>query len=218
MTKTKPPLDDSIDLIELIQIFLTHKIKFIFFGLLGFAIGLMFTYNHETRFKTEFIFEIGHPLVNNDFLENSSAIQHLLNDSELNKNNLPNFQLKNKTFTVITEDDNVLHLVTDIFTNALKKELFEFKKIAKSLVTYENKKLIIEENSNKRLNLIVNNKDIANLNPEDVAQTLVFSYGDTKMLYPKPLKHSIIGFMFGLVIAFCWMIAAIILRQISLKK
>ena len=40
MAKTTLISDDEIDLIELIEVFLTHKAKFIILGIVGLSLGL----------------------------------------------------------------------------------------------------------------------------------------------------------------------------------
>ena len=67
MAKNTPISDDEIDLIELIEVFLTHKAKFIILGIVGLGLGLAYTLLHEPRYETEFKINIGHPAFSNDF-------------------------------------------------------------------------------------------------------------------------------------------------------
>jgi len=43
------------------------------------------------------------------------------------------------------------------------------------------------------------------------------SFGEPKVLYPKPLKHGVIGIFIGLIFAFVWMMADILVRQLKKK-
>ena len=216
MAKNTRSYDDEIDLIELVQIFLTHKNKYILLGLFGLMIGLVFTFQHEPRFETEFKVHVGHPAFSNQFLIGSSAVQVLLDESELNKKTLPHYSFNKKTklFTVITATESARQVVSEIFTNALQQEIATLKDIATSFEGFDNKPVIINNNNNNN-NLTWTNKDIATLDPEEVIQSLGFSFSEPKILYPKPLKHGVIGVFVGLVLAFLWMLAAILTRQLK---
>ena len=67
MAKNTRSYDDEIDLIELVQVFLTHKTKYILLGLVGLMLGLVFTFQHEPRFETKFKVHVGHPAFSNTF-------------------------------------------------------------------------------------------------------------------------------------------------------
>jgi hypothetical protein len=49
-----------------------------------------------------------------------------------------------------------------------------------------------------------------------VAQSLKMSFSEPKVLYPKPLKHGVIGIFIGLVFAFLWMLVVMLARQLRL--
>jgi hypothetical protein len=52
MAKNTSTSDDEIDLIELIQIFLTHKAKFIILGIVGLGVlGFTFRIHFNLRFR-----------------------------------------------------------------------------------------------------------------------------------------------------------------------
>jgi len=85
MAKNTPAYDDEIDLIELVQVFITYKTKYMLLGLVGLTLGLIYTFQHEPRFEMEFKVHVGHPAFSNQFLTKSSAVQALLDESELNK-------------------------------------------------------------------------------------------------------------------------------------
>ena len=218
MAKTTPTSDDEIDLIELIEVFLTHKAKFIILGIVGLSLGLAYTFQHEPRFETDFKVNVGHPAFSNSFLINSAGVQEILNKSELNKKTLPNYSFNKKTqlFKVITKTDDVSQGVTDLFTEALMQELDTLKMIAGSFEGFDSNQVILN-NSNNNNNLTWTNKDIAKLNPENIAQSIRVSFGEPEVLYPKPLKHGVIGIFIGLVLAFFWMMADIVVRQIKKK-
>ena len=211
---------DEIDLIELFQVFLTHKIKFIILGIVGLTIGLAYTLQHEPRFETNFKVIVGHPAFSNDFLIDSIYVQDNLNISQLNEKIVPSYSFDKKTelFKVITKTDNTSQLVTDLFTEAMMQELDNLKKIARSVEGYKNAPVIINNhNVISRNHLNWSNKDIAKLNVEQVTQSIKVSFGKPKVLYPNPLMHGVIGILIGLVLAFFWMLADILMRQLKKK-
>ena len=210
MAKTTPTSDDEIDLIELIQVFLTHKIKFIILGIVGLGLGLAYTFQHEPRFETDFKVNVGHPAFNNAFLIDSAGVQEILNTSELNKKTIPSYSFNKKTqlFNVTTSTDDVSQEVADLFNEALRQELGDLKKTAGSFEGFDDKSIILN-NNNYGSNLTWTNKDIAKLNPEQVALSVKVSFGITKVLYPSPILHGVVGLFAGLVLAFGWMMFGI---------
>ena len=219
MAKNTSINDDEIDLIELIEVFLTHKAKFIILGIVGLSLGLAYTFQHEPRYETDFKVIVGHPAFSSSFLINSAGVQEILNTSELNKKTLPHYSFNKKTqlFNVTTSTDDSSQGVTDLLTEALMQELDNLKKIAGSFEGFDNKPVIVNNNNNNNNNLTWTNKDIAKLNPENIAQSIRVSFGEPEVLYPKPLKHGVIGIFIGLVLAFFWMMADIVVRQIKKK-
>jgi hypothetical protein len=95
------------------------------------------------------------------------------------------------------------------------QELDNLKKVAGSLEGFDDNQVILS--TLKTSKLTWTNKDIAYLNPEQVAQSIKVSFGEPKVLYPKPLKHGVIGIFIGLVLAFLWMMADILVRQLKKK-
>ena len=220
MAKNTSINDDEIDLIELIEVFLTHKAKFIILGIVGLSFGLAYTFQHEPRYETDFKVNVGHPAFSNDFLINSASVQEILNTSELNEKIIPHysFNIKTQLFSVTSKTDDVSQGVTDLLTEALRQELGDLKKIAGSFEGFDNKPVILNNsNDNNNNNLTWTNKDIAKLDPEQVAQTINVSFSEPEVLYPKPLKHGVIGIFIGLVLAFLWMMANILMRQLKKK-
>jgi len=219
MAKNTSINDDEIDLIELIEVFLTHKAKFIILGIVGLSLGLVYTLLHEPRFETDFKVNVGHPAFSNDFLINSASVQEILNTSELRKEKLPNYSFNKKTqlFSVITQTDDLSQGVADLFNEAMSQELDNLKKVAGSFEGFDKNQVILNNNNNDNNNLTWTNQDIAKLNPEQVAQSIKVSFGGPEVLYPKPLKHGVIGIFIGLVLAFFWMMADIVVRQIKKK-
>ena len=217
MAKNTPSYDDEIDLIELVQVFLTHKTKYILLGLVGLILALVYTFQHEPRFETQFKVHVGHPTFTNVFLIQSSAVQELLNASELNQNILPRYQFNQKTglFTVTTEAQAATEVVTEVFTEALRQNLMQLKQVAESFKGFDNKPVILNNDNNN--NISWTNQDIAKLNIEPVVQSLTIIFSEPKTLYPQPLKHGVIGIFVGLVLAFVWMLAALIIRQLKSK-
>ena len=152
---------------------------------------------------------------NNKFLINSAGVQEILNTSELNKKIIPSYSFNKKTqlFNDATKTDHPSKVVTDLFTEALMQELATLKRIAGNFEGFDEKTVILNNNNN----LNWNNKDIAKLNPDEVAQSIKVSFGEPKVLYPKPLKHGVIGIFIGLIFAFVWMMADILVRQLKKK-
>jgi len=222
MAKVLPDCNDEIDLIELIQVFLTHKTKYIVLGIVGLILGLVYTFQHEPRFETQFKAHVGHPAFTNEFLIQSSVVQELLNTSELNQNILPRYQFNQKAhlFTVTTEVKAAIEVVTEVFNGAMRQELLQLKQVADSFKGFDNKPVILSnyDNNNNTKKVTWTNQDIAKLNPEEVAQSLKINFSESKALYPKPFKHSLIGLFIGLVLAFVWMLTNIVLHQLKLKQ
>ena len=214
MAKNIPTSDNEIDLIELIQVFLTHKMKYIVLGIVGLSLGLAYTFQLEPRYETDFKVNVGHPAFNNGFLINSAGVQEILNTSELNEKIIPHYSFNKKTqlFKVITKTDDSAQGIANLFTDALRQELTNLKKIAGSFEGFDDKPIIL--NNNYDSNLTWTNQDIAKLNPEQVAQSIKVSFGEPEVLYPKPLKHGVIGIFIGLVLAFLWMMADIVVRRL----
>ena len=215
MAKNTRSYDDELDLIELIQLFLTHKMKYIALGIVGLILGLVYTFQHGPRFETEFKIHVGHPAFTNAFLIESSAVQELLNASELNQNILPRYQFNQKTtlFTVTTEVKAATEVVNEVFNVAMRQELKHLKEVAQSFEGFDNKPVILNNNNN----MTWTNQDMAKLNPDQVIQSLKINFSEPKVLYPNPLKHGVIGIFIGLILGFVWMLAAIITRQFKSK-
>ena len=223
MAKNTSTNDDvEFNLIELIDVFLTHKIKFIILGIVGLSLGLAYTLLHEPRYETNFKVNVGHPAFSNNFLINSAGVQEILNASGLNENIIPHYSFNKKTqlFNVTTSTDNSSQGITDLLTEALRQELDTLKKIAGSFEGFDDKSIILN-NNNYGSFLTWTNKDIAKLNPEQVALSVKVSFGITKVLYPSPILHGVVGLFAGLVLAFGWMmfgIARSTLHQSITKK
>ena len=215
MAKNTRSYDDEIDLIELIQVFLTHKTKYIVLGIVGLILGLVYTFQHEPRFETQFKAHVGHPAFSNAFLIQSSAVQELLNASELNQNILPRYQYNQKTalFTVTTEVKAATEVVNEVFNGAMRQELLQLKQVADSFKGFDNKPVILNNNNNNN-NVTWTNQDMAKLNPDQVIQSLKISFSEPKALYPQPFKHGTIGLFVGLMAAFLWMLVVMLARQL----
>ena len=149
MAKTTPISDDEIDLIEVIEVFLTHKTKFIILGIVGLSLGLAYTLLNEPRYETDFKVNVGHPAFSNDFLINSAGVQEILNISELDKKIIPKYSFNKKTqlFNVITKTDDVSQEITDLLTEALMQELGNLKRIAGSFEGFDDKSIILNNNN-----------------------------------------------------------------------
>ena len=216
MAKNTRSYDDELDLIELIQVFLTHKTKYIVLGIVGLILGLVYTFQHEPRFETQFKVHVGHPAFTNVFLTQSSVVQELLNASELNQNILPHYQFNEKTdlFTVTTKVKAATEVVNEVFNGAMRQELMQFKQVAGSFEGVDTKTVILNNNNN----MTWTNQDMAKLNPDPVIQSLKISFSEPKALYPQPFKHGAIGIFVGLVLGFVWMLSIILIREVSRQK
>jgi len=216
MPKNSPRYDDEIDLIDLILLFFSHKGKFILLGLLGLILGLAYTYQLEPRYETQFKIQLNHIFFDDASLMKSSNIQELLNKSKLNPKLFPNYTYdkKNDLFLVVTEERDVQPMVTETLVSGLKNTLSNLKTIAASLKGFDNRPVILENNNN----LSWTNEDVARLDLDEVVKNLKVSFSETKLLNPSPLRHGAVGLLIGLVLALCWMITSITIRQIALKK
>ena len=215
MAKTTPSSGDEINLIEIIEVFLTHKTKFILLGVVGLLLGLGYSYQHEPRYETQFKLVVQHPAFTTNELINSTSIQELINTSELNRDKLPNYSYnkRKKVFVVVTKGGEVQNMVTETFENALKEQVVKIKQQAQDFKGFENNQVII----NHKTGLQFNNQDLAKLNSDQVMNSFNLSFGSPKALYPKPLKHGVIGIFVGLILAFLWMMADILMRQLKKK-
>ena len=218
MAKNPRSYDDELDLIELVQVFITHKTKYILLGFVGLILGVVFTFQHEPRFETQFKVHVGHPAFTGEFLTQSSAVQELLNASELNQNILPSYQLNRKTrlFTVTTKVKAATEVVNEVFNGAMRQELMQLKEVAGSFEGFDNKPVILNNTNNN--NISWTNQDIAKLNPNQVIQSIKISFSEPKTLYPQPFKHGAIGIFIGLVLGFVWMMSVIVIRELSRQK
>mgnify|MGYP000471487181 CR=1 FL=1 len=149
MAKTTPTSDDEIDLIELIEVFIKHKAKFIILGIVGLSLGLGYTLLHEPRYEMDFKVNVGHPAFSNNFLINSAGVQEILNTSELNEEIIPHYSFNKKTqlFNVTTSTDDSSQGVTDLFNEALMQELDTLKRIAGSFEGYDSNQVILNNNN-----------------------------------------------------------------------
>ena len=216
MAKNTRSYDDEIDLIEVVQVFLTHKMKYIVLGIVGLILALVYTFQHEPRFETQFKVHVGHPAFTNAFLIQSSAVQEFLNNSELNQNILPRYQFNEKTglFTVTTEVKEAKEVVNEVFNGAMRQELMQLKEVAGSFEGFDNKPVILDNNNN----VTWTNQDMATLNPDQVIQSLKISFSESKALNPQPIKYGTIGIFIGLVLGFVWMMSVIVIRELTRQK
>ena len=215
MAKNTSTNDDEIDLIELIQLFLTHKAKFIILGIVGLSLGLVYTLLHEPRLETQFKVYIGHPAFSNDFLINSAGVQEILNTSELNEEIIPHYSynIRKKVFVIVTKGGEVPNMVTETFENALKEQVVKIKQLAQDFKGFDKNPVIVSNIQG----LQFNNQDLAKLNSDQVMSSFKLSFGSPKVLHPRPLKHGVIGIFVGLFLAFLWMMADILMRQLKKK-
>ena len=207
-------MDDEIDLIELIQIFWQHRIKFIVMALLGLILGLSFSFTHKPEYTTDFSFTVGHPLFTNEVLNKSVLLQKTLNDSNLNPGILPNYSYKKKTqtYTVRSNTADIQATVQSLLTHALREDVEQLKKTAATVTAYDQNQIIFTQNNTL---IQFSNQDMANLDTQAVIKSLKFSFSKTKVLYPHPFKHGLIGIVIGLALGFVWMVRAILTSKMN---
>lgn len=218
MAKTAPSYDDEIDLIELIQVFLAHKTKFILLGVVGLALGLVFTFSMKPLFEVNFKIAFDHPIFSVGQLINSAGVQRLLNDSELNEGLHPHYSYnkKKQTFTTISETDEISSVVEDTFRKLAETYINNYLRATeKFTLEGSNQSYIVD--LNKYPNILLDKDNIANISAEDILKNFSISFSKIKPTYPKPLKHGVIGIFVGLVLAFLWMLTAILMRQLKKK-
>jgi len=216
MAKTAPSYDDEIDLIELIQVFLAHKTKFILLGVVGLALGLVFTFSMKPLFEVNFKIAFDHPIFDKEQLINSAGVQRLLNDSELNEGLHPHYSynIKKKTFTTISETDEISSVVEDTFRKLAETYINNYLRAMEKFTLEGNNQSYIVD-LNKYPNILLDKDNIANISAEDILKNFSISFSKIKPTYPKPLKHGVIGVFVGLVLAFLWLLAAILTRQLK---
>jgi hypothetical protein len=215
---TKPSINDEINLVELVQIFWLHRIKFIVMGLLGLILGLSFTFNHAPVYTTDFKFSFSHPYFNDSYISNLLLVKSKLDYSELNKDTLPNYSLnrKNGVFTIKSKTAENEATIELFLKDAIVFDLEKLNKIAESSEGYEKKQIITNEPHTKLINFT--NQDLANLNINDLLDNIKINLSETKALYPKPFKHGLIGFFIGLILGFVWMILAYLIGILNLNN
>lgn len=214
MAKNTPSLDDQIDLIRIIRFLIAHKAKFISLGILGLALGIFYAFQLEPRFETKFKIHVGHPIILDDFLINSSDVQKMLDSNELNNQILPNYRFNKKTklFTVITKTKDELQDISEQLTDAMKKELIKLTKTASTLEKFDQNPI---NNRNKLLTWT--NQDIVKMDIDQVVQTLSVNFNNPKLLNSSPGKLGVVGLFLGLVLAFAWIYMQLLLCQLKKK-
>lgn len=187
-------------------------------GLLGFLLGILFTFLHEKRFASNFKVVLGHPAYNESVLIGSSVIKEALNYSELNPKVMPNLSFKKKLeiFEVMTENENISEIINSLFERALQQEINTIKANAQVYAGYDDHQIIFNNNDNDKI-IFWANKDIAQIDTDEVMESLSITYGVTETIYPDPILHGVIGLFAGLVLALGWMMLAIV-RSALLKK
>ena len=215
---TKQSINNEIDLVELVQIFWLHRIKFIVMGLLGLILGLSFTFNHEPVYTTDFKFSFGHPYFDESYIYNLLLVKSKLAYSELNKSTLPNYRFnsKNGVFTIKSKTAENEATIELFLKDAVVFDLEQLKKIAESSEGYEKKQIISNESHSQLINFT--NQDIAKLNINDLLDNIKINLSETKAIYPNPFKHGLIGFFIGLILGFVWMILANLIGILNLNN
>ena len=104
-------------------------------------------------------------------------------------------------------------MVTETFKNALKEQVVKIKQQAQEFEGYDKNTFILQNTTG----LQFNNQDLAKLNYDQVMSLFNLSFGSPKVLSPNPQKYGVIGIFIGLVLAFLWMMADILVRQLKKK-
>ena len=221
MAKAAPQFDDEIDLIELIQVFWTHRLKYLILAVIGLVLGLVYTHQHTPIYSINLKVHVGHPAFTTDNLINSSGFQTMLNACEVS-GHMPCYQYNKKTGMIgVThlKSKELMDLVSSELSAALLKEADMLIQAARQFKGQSQSVTIINNsNSNSNSNISWTNQDLARLNPSDVAKTLSLSFGNTAALYPKPIKHGAIGMFIGLFASFLWMLGCILIGQLREKS
>lgn len=214
MNKAAPQFDDEINLIELIRIFWEHRLKYLILGVMGLIIGLVYTHILTPTYSLSFKAHVGHPAFTTDTLLNSGGFREMLNSCEIS-GRLPCYKFNQKTGIIsvdVLQSENLMNIVTSELSAALLKETEMIIQTAQQFKAQSQSVIIINNNNNNN-NISWTNQDLAQLNPNDVAKTMVLSFGDINTLYPKPIRHGTLGFLIGLVLAFILMLFTILRRQ-----
>ena len=212
MAKAAPQYDDEIDLIELIQVFWAHRVKYFILGVMGLVLGLVYTHQHTPIYSINLKAHVGHPAFTTDTLINSSGFQTMLNACEVS-GQMPCYKLDIKTGVISVthlQSEDIINLVSSEVSAALLKETEMITKTAKQFKGQSQSVTIINNN-----NISWTNQDLAQLNPGDVVKTLSLSFSNIETLYPNPIRHGVIGLFVGFIIAFLWMLGSIITRKIK---
>jgi hypothetical protein len=223
MAKAAPQYDDEIDLIELIQVFWAHRLKYIILGVMGLVLGLVYTHQHTPVYSIKLKAHVGHPFFTTDTLINSSSFQTMFNACEVS-GQMPCYQFNKKTEVISVthlQSKELMDLVSSELSAALLKEADmiiqtaqQFKGPSQSVTIINNSNSNSDSNSNS--NISWTNQDLAQLNPGDVVKTLSLSFGDIKTMYPNPIQHGMVGLFIGLLMAFLWMFF-ILKKQFRIK-
>ena len=224
MKKIRQKINDEIDLIKIMNIFTTHKIKYIILALIGFLIGLAYTYKineQPTKFETIFTIYIAHPAYTTELLMKSASLNQLISDSLLNPDSIPNFKMNNRkrrfhNFSVTTETVLSNVIIEEIFKDIVAKEVSIRKDFAFKLEILNEEPLPIMIDGSKG-NFFMSTADHASIEVADVIDSIKFSFSKPNILSPHPLKYSAIGFILGLFLGFLWMLTSILKQLYSGK-
>lgn len=218
MAKVAPQYDDEIDLIELIQVFWAHRLKYFILGILGLVLGLVYTHQHTPIYSINLKVHVGHPAFTTDTLINSSGFQTILNACEVS-GQMPCYQFNKKTRVISVnhlKSEDLIDLISSQLSAALLKEADMIIQAAQQFKGQSQSVTIINNNNNN--NISWTNQDLAQLNAGDVVKTLTISFGNTAALYPNPIKHGTIGMFIGLFVSFLWMLGCILIGQLREKS
>ena len=218
MAKAAPQFNDEIDLIELIQVFWAHRLKYIILSVMGLVLGLVFTHQHTPTYLINLKAHVGHPAFTTGTLINSSGFQTMHNACEVSSQ-MPCYQFNKKTGVISVkhlQSEDLMSLVSSELSAALLKEADMIIQTAQQFKGQSQSVTIINNNNNNN-NISWTNQDLAQLNPDDVVKTLSISFSDMKTLYPNPIQHGVVGLFVGLVMAFLWMLLSILRRQFKIQ-
>jgi hypothetical protein len=223
MKKIRQKINDEIDLIKIMNIFTTHKNKYIILALIGFLIGLGYTYKineQPTKFETSFTIYIAHPAYTTELLMKSASLNQLVSNSLLNPDSIPNFKRNNRkrlfhNFSVITETVLSNVIIEEIFKDIVAKEVSIRKDFASKLESLSEPLPIMIDGSGNNFSMSIAGH--ASVEVADVIDSIKFSFSKPNILSPHPLKYSAIGVILGLFLSFLWMLTSI-LKTSLLRK
>ena len=186
--------DDNFGLIEILAGILRNRTTMISFVLSGIVIALIFTFTMKPLQSVKYTVKTGNTLISDDVLMTTSYMSQILQKSKLNKNTVPYLFYTRDTF--FYEDYKI--------DKAMIKQ-----KITESLVdTLKGiEKIKIKDTANYRSDSAISLLQIEI--DEDyikyVKQNVSINFSKIKNVYPRPLRHGLIGALLGFLLGMVYL-------------